>query len=158
MVDITIQKLSKSFGALRALAGVDLSILDRSYVCLLGPSGCGKSTLMRIISGLDSADSGTILFGEKDVAGLTCAERDVGMAFQNYALYPHLDVEGNLRFPLKAPIQKGRWSEEQMRARIAEVAERDAADPHEDPCPGFSVVELSEPLGEFRGLPNFGHP
>lgn len=123
MVDITIQKLSKSFGALRALAGVDLSILDRSYVCLLGPSGCGKSTLMRIISGLDSADSGTILFGEKDVAGLTCAERDVGMAFQNYALYPHLDVEGNLRFPLKAPIQKGRWSEEQMRARIAEVAE-----------------------------------
>ena len=102
---------------------MDLSIRDRSYVCLLGPSGCGKSTLMRIICGLDNANSGRILFGETDVAGQTCAERDVGMAFQNYALYPHLTVEGNLRFPLKAPIQKGRWSEEQIRARIAEIAE-----------------------------------
>jgi ABC-type sugar transport system ATPase subunit len=123
MVDITIQNLSKSFGRIRALDGVDLSIHDRSYVCLLGPSGCGKSTLMRIICGLDRANSGKILFGDRDVAGLTCAERDVGMAFQNYALYPHLNVEGNLRFPLKAPIQKGLWTEEKIRSRLAEIAE-----------------------------------
>jgi multiple sugar transport system ATP-binding protein len=123
MVDITIENLSKSFGVVRALDGVDLSIRDRSYVCLLGPSGCGKSTLMRIICGLDKATNGKILFGGIDVAPLTCAERDVGMAFQNYALYPHLTVEGNLRFPLNAPIQKGRWSEEQIRSRIAEIAE-----------------------------------
>jgi multiple sugar transport system ATP-binding protein len=123
MIDITIENLSKSFGAVRALDGLDLGIRNRSYVCLVGPSGCGKSTLMRIICGLDRADGGKIVFGDRDVAPLTCAERDVGMAFQNYALYPHLNVEGNLRFPLKAPIQKGRWTEEQMRSRIAEVAE-----------------------------------
>jgi ABC-type sugar transport system ATPase subunit len=123
MVDITIQGLSKSFGALRALDGVDLRIPDRSYVCLLGPSGCGKSTLMRIVCGLDRESTGKILFGDRDVAGLTSAERDVGMAFQNYALYPHLNVEGNLRFPLKAPIQKGRWTEEQIKSRLSEIAE-----------------------------------
>ena len=102
---------------------MDLAIRDGSYVCLLGPSGCGKSTLLRIISGLDTADSGTITFDGEDIEGLTSAARDVGMAFQNYALYPHLTVEGNLRFPLMAPMQKGRWSESGMQARIAEIAE-----------------------------------
>ncbi|MCP4305830.1 MAG: ABC transporter ATP-binding protein, partial [bacterium] len=103
--------------------GLGLDIKDQSYVCLLGPSGCGKTTLMRIISGLETADAGAVLFDGKDVAGLTSAQRDVGMAFQNYALYPHLTVEGNLRFPLRAPIQKGRWTDDQMRARVAEIAE-----------------------------------
>lgn len=123
MVDITISRLSKSFGAVNVVDGLDLDIKDRTYVCLLGPSGCGKTTLMRIISGLDTADRGDIRFDGQDVASLTSAERDVGMAFQNYALYPHLTVEGNLRFPLQAPMQKGRWTEEGMRARIAEIAE-----------------------------------
>lgn len=123
MVDITISDLAKSFGTVNVFDGLDLAIEDRAYVCLLGPSGCGKTTLMRIISGLEVADRGEIRFDGKDVAGLTSAERDVGMAFQNYALYPHLTVEGNLRFPLQAPMQKGRWREDGMRARIAEVAE-----------------------------------
>ena len=123
MVDITISDLAKSFGTVNVFDGLDLAIEDRSYVCLLGPSGCGKTTLMRIISGLDTADRGVIRFDGQDVAALTSAERDVGMAFQNYALYPHLNVEGNLRFPLQAPMQKGRWTDEGMRARIAEIAE-----------------------------------
>lgn len=123
MVDITVQDLVKSFGAHKVFDGLNLGISDGAYVCLLGPSGCGKSTLMRIISGLDSADGGSIRFDDRDVGNLTCAQRDVGMAFQNYALYPHLTVEGNLRFPLKSPIQKGRWTEETMRARVAEIAE-----------------------------------
>ncbi len=123
MVDITISGLSKSFGRVNVFDGLDLEVKDRTYVCLLGPSGCGKSTLMRIISGLDSADRGEIRFDGKNVDNLTCAQRDVGMAFQNYALYPHLTVEGNLRFPLQAPMQKGRWTQQEMRARIGEIAD-----------------------------------
>lgn len=123
MVDIAVENLVKSFGAHKVFDGLNLAIADGAYVCLLGPSGCGKSTLMRIISGLDSADGGSIRFADRDVSNLTCAQRDVGMAFQNYALYPHLTVEGNLRFPLKSPIQKGRWTEETMRARVTEIAD-----------------------------------
>ncbi|MGI9416620.1 MAG: ABC transporter ATP-binding protein [Geminicoccaceae bacterium] len=123
MVDITLSDLTKSFDTANVFDGLDLAIEDHSYVCLLGPSGCGKTTLMRIISGLDRADCGVIRFNGQDVAALTSAERDVGMAFQNYALYPHLTVEGNLRFPLQAPMQKGRWTDEGMRVRIAEIAE-----------------------------------
>ena len=123
MVDIAIRNLAKSFGTTKVFADLNLQIPDTAYVCLLGPSGCGKSTLMRIISGLDTADSGDILFDGRSIAGLTSAQRDVGMAFQNYALYPHLTVEGNLRFPLKAPMQKGRWSEAEMQARIREIAD-----------------------------------
>lgn len=123
MVDITVQNLTKSFGKHMVFDGLDLAVADGDYVCLLGPSGCGKSTLMRILSGLDAADSGAVHFGEKEISSLTCAQRDVGMAFQNYALYPHLTVEGNLRFPLKSPIQKGRWSQDQISERVAEIAE-----------------------------------
>ena len=123
MVNITVSGLSKSFGNVNVFDRLDLQIKHRSYVCLLGPSGCGKTTLMRIISGLESANAGMILFDDENVEGLTSAQRDVGMAFQNYALYPHLTVEGNLRFPLQAPIQKGRWTEAEMSERIIEIAD-----------------------------------
>ena len=123
MVDISITGLSKSFGPTTVFEGLDLEIKDGSYVCLLGPSGCGKTTLMRIISGLETADSGSISFDGGNIHSLTSAQRDVGLAFQNYALYPHLTVEGNLRFPLLAPIQKGRWTEEELSARVSEIAE-----------------------------------
>jgi multiple sugar transport system ATP-binding protein len=122
MVEIAIRGLAKSYGRQRVFDGLDLHVDDRAYVCLLGPSGCGKSTLMRIISGLDSADRGSILFDGRNVESLTSARRDIGMAFQNYALYPHLTVEGNLTFPLRAPMQRGRWTAAQIRARVAEIA------------------------------------
>lgn len=123
MANIHVSNLTKSFGGHRVFDGLNLDIPDRAYVCLLGPSGCGKSTLMRILSGLDAEHSGTIHFDGKAVEGLSSAERDIGMAFQNYALYPHLTVEGNLRFPLRAPMQKGRWSEAEMTARVREMAQ-----------------------------------
>ncbi len=123
MVAIRISGLTKSFGAVQVFDGLDLDIPPKAYVCLLGPSGCGKSTLMRIISGLDRGDSGEVQFDGAAVNDLTSAQRDVGMAFQNYALYPHLTVEGNLLFPLKAPIQRHRWTETEIRTRVAETAE-----------------------------------
>ncbi|WP_172330089.1 ABC transporter ATP-binding protein [Mangrovicoccus sp. HB161399] len=123
MARISVEGLSKSFGAYRVFEDLDLAIPKGSYVCLLGPSGCGKSTLMRMIAGLDTEHGGHIRFDGKPVEHLTAAQRDVGMAFQNYALYPHLTVEGNLRFPMKAPLQKGRWSAAQMTERVGEVAD-----------------------------------
>ena len=122
MVQITLRALSKSYGKLKVLQDLDLVIEDRAYVCLLGPSGCGKSTLMRIVAGLEDADQGQILFDGKEVSGLGCAERDVGLAFQNYALYPHLDVAGNLRFPLQAPRHRHQYSKAEINSRIDEVS------------------------------------
>jgi multiple sugar transport system ATP-binding protein len=122
MVQIKISKIAKSFGTLEVFKDLNLEIKDKSYVCLLGPSGCGKSTLMRIISGLEDISAGSIHFDDTRVDAMNCAERDVGLAFQNYALYPHLTVEGNLRFPLRAPIRRGKYSEAEIRSRIDEIA------------------------------------
>ncbi len=123
MVAISVSGLSKSFGNVNVFDGLDLTIQDGSYVCLLGPSGCGKTTLMRIISGLEEANSGTIRFGSEDVGTLTSARRDVGMAFQNYALYPHLTVAQNLEFPLKSPMRRSEWPAQRVRERISEIAD-----------------------------------
>jgi multiple sugar transport system ATP-binding protein len=123
MTKIKLKGLQKSFGALNIFRDLDLTIEDQSYVCLIGPSGCGKSTLMRIIAGLEEADGGQILFDGEDVSALGCADRDVGMAFQNYALYPHLDVAGNLKFPLLAPRHRGLYSKKEIADRVDSVAE-----------------------------------
>jgi len=123
LTKISLKGLQKSYGKLNVFKDLDLTIEDRSYVCLIGPSGCGKSTLMRIIAGLEEANSGQILFDGDDVSALGCADRDVGMAFQNYALYPHLDVAGNLRFPLLAPRYRGMYSKKEIADRVGTIAE-----------------------------------
>lgn len=123
MVEIQLKSLKKSFGAHEVFHDLSLTIPSRSYVCLLGPSGCGKSTLIRIIAGLDAATSGDIMFDGVCVNDLTSLERDVGLAFQNYALYPHLDVSGNLQFPLRAPVRRHLYSKALIEERVGEVAE-----------------------------------
>nr|WP_245197697.1 sn-glycerol-3-phosphate ABC transporter ATP-binding protein UgpC [Jiella mangrovi] len=88
-------------GNVEAVKGVSLSIPDGSFVVLVGPSGCGKSTLLRMVAGLESISSGTVEIGERVVNELEPAERDIAMVFQNYALYPHMSVRGNLQYGLK---------------------------------------------------------
>ncbi len=84
--------------AVRALDGVDLHIHDGETLSVIGPSGCGKSTLLRVIAGLEAPDSGRVLYDGQDVAGVPPGERGIGMVFQNYALYPHMEGRGNLGF------------------------------------------------------------
>ncbi len=100
MAPIRIDNLRKGFGSLEVLKGIDLDISDGEFVCFLGPSGCGKSTLLRSIAGLEKLDGGTIRLGERDITHEPSARRDIAMVFQNYALYPHMNVRRNLSFGL----------------------------------------------------------
>jgi putative spermidine/putrescine transport system ATP-binding protein len=98
---ISIRGVSKRYGAFTALDGVDLEIESGEFVTLLGPSGSGKTTLLMVLAGFIRPDSGTVLFGDRDVSLVPPHRRDVGMVFQNYALFPHMSVAGNVAYPLK---------------------------------------------------------
>jgi multiple sugar transport system ATP-binding protein len=121
MAEVVLEGVSKAFGQTQALLDVDLTVPDGSFVVLLGPTGAGKTTTLRLIAGLEKADTGTIRIGGRRVNGETPAQRDVAMVFQQYSLYPHLTVRENLAFPLKSPILKTPASE--VVRKVAEVAE-----------------------------------
>nr|WP_323776926.1 ABC transporter ATP-binding protein [Amylibacter sp.] len=121
MAEVTLTGVSKSFGADMALKDVTMTIPDGSFVVLLGPTGAGKTTTLRMVSGLDKPDRGSVTIGGRDMAGLTPAQRDVAMVFQQYSLYPHLTVRQNLEFPLKSPILKTPKAD--IDRKVGEVAE-----------------------------------
>lgn len=104
MAEVILDGISKSFSRHTALDNMSLTIPDGSFVVLLGPTGAGKTTTLRLISGLEQPDSGDIHIGGASMKGLTPAQRDVAMVFQQYSLYPHLSVRENLEFPLKSPL------------------------------------------------------
>lgn len=101
MARVSLENVRKQFGALTVVHDVNLSLEDGEFVAFLGPSGCGKSTTLRMIAGLEPVTAGRIFIGDRDVTRLQPADRDVGMVFQNYALYPHKTVRDNLGFSLK---------------------------------------------------------
>lgn len=105
-----------------AVADFDFEIPDGALVGLLGPSGCGKSTTLNLICGLQKPTSGKIYFGEEDVTNLQPENRGVGLVFQNYALYPHLTVQENIRFPLENLKGANKLSKEEMKERVHEAA------------------------------------
>ncbi len=98
---ITLEKVTKSFGDVDVIPGVDLEIAEGEFVVFVGPSGCGKSTLLRLIAGLEDVTSGTIKIDGVDATGTSPAKRGLAMVFQSYALYPHMSVYKNIAFPLK---------------------------------------------------------
>ncbi|MBL6079150.1 ABC transporter ATP-binding protein [Belnapia sp. T18] len=100
MAGITISGVVRQFGATPVLQGVSLTVEPGEFMALVGPSGCGKTTLMRIIAGIETADAGEIVIGNRTVTRLRPAERDIAMVFQSYALYPHLTVRENIAVPL----------------------------------------------------------
>jgi multiple sugar transport system ATP-binding protein len=101
MVEVVLDSVSKSFGDVKAVDGVDLKILDKEFLTLLGPSGCGKTTTLRLIAGLEELSGGDIYIGDRKVNDLPPRERNIAMVFQSYALYPHMSVFDNMAFPLK---------------------------------------------------------
>ncbi|TDK39657.1 ABC transporter ATP-binding protein [Rhizobium deserti] len=100
MSALSLRDIRKSFGDNQILKGVSLDAAPNEFIALVGPSGCGKSTLLRILAGLESADSGEIRIGDRDIAQLPAADRNIAMVFQSYALYPHLTAAQNIAVPL----------------------------------------------------------
>ena len=121
MAEVVLDKISKSFGNLNAVDNISMTIPDGAVVVLLGPTGAGKSTTLRLISGLEKLDSGSIRIDGRDVGLETPAQRDVAMVFQQYSLYPHMTVRENLSFPLRSPILK--TPEDEIAWKVDEVAE-----------------------------------
>ena len=98
---IRYEGVRKRFGATAAVDGVDLSVFEREFFCLLGPSGCGKTTLMRMLGGFETPDEGRVTLAGRDLSGVPPHLRPVNMMFQSYALFPHMTVAGNVAFGLK---------------------------------------------------------
>src|SRR5712671_6991727 len=122
MPDITIQGLSKSFGQVRALNDISFSVKDKEFLTLLGPSGCGKTTTLMSIAGFQRPDQGAISCGGRIFSDparkvyLAAEDRNLGMVFQSYAIWPHLTVFGNVAFPLRIR----RMKKDALRRRVLE--------------------------------------
>lgn len=111
--------LTKRYRSTTALDDFNLKVESGEFVSLLGPSGSGKSTILNLISGYQSPDNGNVCIDGKDVASLPPAERDIGIVFQQYALFPHMNVEQNVAYGLK----RRKWSRERVNRRVAEMLE-----------------------------------
>jgi len=132
MADISIRRVTKSYGKTQVVHGVDLEIRDREFVVILGPSGCGKSTLLRMIAGLEAITGGEIAIGDRVVNELEPRQRGCAMVFQNYALYPHMTVADNIGYALKvAGVSKGL-----RREKVRQVAAAIGLEDYLDRKPG----------------------
>ncbi|MFZ4479325.1 MAG: ABC transporter ATP-binding protein [Rhodoferax sp.] len=120
MSTITIQRLSKTFEQHQVLRDLTLTIPDGSFFTLLGPSGCGKTTLLRCIAGFNEPDAGRILFDQDDITAVPTHQRNIGMVFQDYALFPDKTVQDNVAYGLRAR----KVAADEVRARTVEALEQ----------------------------------
>jgi len=115
--EVIIKDAVKRYGDFTALNGVSLNIKEGEFFTLLGPSGCGKTTLLRMIAGFNSIEAGDFYFGDKRINDVPAHKRDIGMVFQNYAIFPHLTVKENVAYGLKAR----KVGKKEMEERVAEA-------------------------------------
>ncbi len=119
MAEVTVRKLNKMFDTTHVVKDVDLEIRDKEFVVFVGPSGCGKTTTLRMIAGLEAVTSGEILIDDTVVNEVPPMDRDIAMVFQNYALYPHMSVAGNMAFGLKMR----KFAKDEIERRIKRAAD-----------------------------------
>jgi len=117
--DLRLERITKRFDDLLVIDDVSLEVYKGELCCLLGPSGCGKTTTLKVIAGFLEHEQGSVYLAEREITGLPPQERDVGMVFQNYALFPHLSVFDNVAYGLR---RRG-WSLEDIRNKVAEILE-----------------------------------
>ncbi len=116
MAKVKMENLTKNFGKVVAVKNLNVTVEDGEFLSLLGPSGCGKTTTLRMAAGLEYPSSGSIYFDEVDVTDFIPAERDISMVFENYALFPHMSVYGNVSYSLK--VQKPRLSRAEIDKKV----------------------------------------
>lgn len=119
MPTIRLDNLVKRYGTVEVLHGIELDMAENEFTVLVGPSGCGKSTTLRMIAGLEDVSDGEIFVDDKPVSHLEPKERDLAMVFQDYALYPHMNVAQNISFALRL----ARRPKSEINAKVKEVAE-----------------------------------
>ena len=122
MSRLELRKIGKTFGDVRALDAVDLDINPGEILGLTGPSGAGKTTTCRVVAGIESPTEGRVVIDDQVVNTQSPQQRGVSFMFESYALYPHFTVFDNITFPLRAPGQKGRYSADELRRRVSEMA------------------------------------
>ena len=132
MATIELSHVWKKYGDVLAVRDISLTCLDGEFLCLLGPSGCGKSSTMRMVAGLEKITAGDLLMDGRRVNDVPARDRDIAMVFENYALYPHLNVYDNIAMPLR------RLARGEIDRRVREVAEillyrSSASSPHPEP-------------------------
>jgi thiamine transport system ATP-binding protein len=118
VTDLHLENLSKSFGSVTALRDVSLDVADGEFFTLVGPSGCGKTTTLRAIAGFERPDAGSVQFGDREMSGVAPEDRDVGVVFQNYALFAHMTVGENVAYGLRFRETPGDQSRDE---RVAEL-------------------------------------
>jgi iron(III) transport system ATP-binding protein len=116
-MNLSIKNLIKRFGTITALDNISLDIPHGSLVCFLGPSGCGKTTLLRVIAGLEDTDSGELRLGNTDLRRVPTRERNFGVVFQSYSLFPNMSAARNISYGLEC---RG-WRKADLQARIREM-------------------------------------
>lgn len=131
MAEIRFEKICKSFGNVKVIENLDLTIKDGSFTVLVGASGCGKTTLLRIIAGIGPQSCGKLFIGDTDVTDLPAAKRNVAMVFQNYAIYPTMTTKGNIEFGLK----NNKVPKAERERLVAQVAETVGLTPYLDRKP-----------------------
>jgi multiple sugar transport system ATP-binding protein len=119
MAEIRVESVRKTFGKVKAVWDVDLTVHDQEFVVLLGPSGCGKTTLLRCIAGLERVDTGRVFIGQQDMTDLPPKRRQIAMVFQSYAVFPHLTVFENIAFGLRMQ----RKPKDEIKKRVQSAAE-----------------------------------
>ncbi len=124
MAEVDLRELTKIYGVDKVVDRVSMTVADGEFVVILGPSGCGKTTTLRIVAGLEQATSGEVYFDDTSVGNEPPIRRNIGMVFQNYALYPHMTVADNLAFGLQSQRREGsrRDAKASIRRRVEEIA------------------------------------
>jgi multiple sugar transport system ATP-binding protein len=128
MAYLELDGVHKAFGEEVALNGISLDCKDGEFLCLLGPSGAGKTTTLNVISGLIAPDAGLVRLDGEDITDQLPQERNMAVAFESYALYPHLSVFDNIAFPLRAPVRSAELSGREIRIHVQEIAKMLAID------------------------------